>query len=62
MTSVEAGRFLPVGVDRGPLWRRSAFRSAMDGWRDFVLRESFHVLRAVGGSPGRICGTDRGFA
>jgi len=25
---------------RGPLWRRSAFRSAMGGWRDFVLRGS----------------------
>jgi len=26
---------------RGPLWRRSAFRSAMSGWRDFVLRGCF---------------------
>jgi len=26
---------------RGPLWRRSAFRSAMSGWRDFALRGCF---------------------
>ena len=42
MTSVpdrtaNAGRSLI----RGPLWRRSAFRSAMGGWRAFVLRERF---------------------
>jgi len=28
-------------LNRGPLWRRSAFRSAMSGWRDFALREGF---------------------
>jgi len=26
-------------LHRGPLWRRSAFRSAMGGWRDFALRD-----------------------
>jgi len=34
---------------RGPLWRRSAFRSAMGGWRDFVLRGCFF---AQGGPNG----------
>jgi hypothetical protein len=48
MTSVQASRFIPVGVNRGPLWRRSAFRSAMNGWRDFVLRELFCAMRTVG--------------
>src|SRR6478736_8530521 len=42
MTSVpdrtaNAGRSLI----RGPLWRRSAIRSATSGWRAFVLRERF---------------------
>jgi len=32
----------------GPLWRRSAFRSAMSGWRDFVLREGFSLRDAAG--------------
>jgi len=34
---------------RGPLWCRSAFRSAMNGWRDFVLRGCFS---AQGGPNG----------
>jgi len=42
---------------RGPLWRRSAFRSAMSGWRDFVLRGCFS--REAGRTerlvPRRIC-------
>jgi hypothetical protein len=37
MTSVQAEQLLLDGHDRGPLWRRSAFRSAMNGWRDFAL-------------------------
>jgi hypothetical protein len=38
MTSVQAGQQPLTGDDRGPLWRRSAFRSATSGWRDFALR------------------------
>ena len=33
---------------RGPLWRRSAFRSGMSGWRAFALRERFHAWRPDG--------------
>ena len=39
-----------TGYDCGPLWRRSAFRSAMGGWRDFALRGLF----ARGDRAGRI--------
>jgi len=28
-------------LTRGPLWRRSAFCSAMSSWRDFALRGRF---------------------
>jgi hypothetical protein len=56
MTSVDVGRFIPAGFDRGPLWRRSASRSAMNGWRDFVLRGSFsRGASEWGGSSERIC-------
>jgi hypothetical protein len=48
MTSVQASRLTLIGRNRGPLWRRSAFRSAMNGWRDFVLRELFCAMRTVG--------------
>jgi hypothetical protein len=27
-----------IGRESGPLWRRSAFRSATSGWRNFALR------------------------
>src|ERR1700730_234767 len=41
-------------LGRGPLWRRSASRSAMSGWRDFALRGPFRVKRPIGaGSPGQ---------
>src|SRR3954470_5119125 len=51
------------GHDRGPLWRRSAFRSATSGWRDFVLRGFIRARRADGtGGPERICGANDGFA
>src|SRR3954447_1324031 len=36
---------------RGPLWRRSAFRSVMGGWRDFALRDDFRVMWPVGRVP-----------
>jgi hypothetical protein len=48
MTSVQAEQLLLNGRDRGPLWRTSAFRSAMNGWRDFALREDIRAVRAVG--------------
>src|ERR1700681_3673403 len=54
---------MPVGLDRGPLWRRSAFRSAMSGWRDFALRGPFRTMRPDGtGSPDKNCGADTGSA
>jgi hypothetical protein len=48
MTSVQAGRQLLTGDDRGPLWRRSAFRSATSGWRDFALRGFIRAMRPMG--------------
>src|SRR3569623_2720385 len=44
----EAARRQPGGKDRGPLWRTSAFRSAMNGWRDFALRDWVRAVRRAG--------------
>src|SRR3954465_15161791 len=63
MISIQAGQRLLTGDDRGPLWRRSAFRSATSGWRDFVLR-GLNSRNAADetGCLERICGADAGFA
>ena len=45
---VQAGQQSLTGSDRGPLWRRSAFRSATSGWRDFVLRGFISARRPMG--------------
>jgi small subunit ribosomal protein S12 len=47
MTSVAEQHTL-IGYIRGPLWRRSAFRSAMSSWRDFALRGSIRAKRPDG--------------
>jgi hypothetical protein len=60
MTSVQAGQQPLTGDDRGPLWRRSAFRSATSGWRDFALRGLNSRDAADGtGGPERICEADQ---
>jgi len=63
MTSVPTEQLTLVSYDCGPLWRRSAFRSAMSSWRDFALRGCFRAMRPDGtGSPDKICGADTGSA
>jgi hypothetical protein len=44
---------------RGPLWRRSAFRSAKSGWRDFALRGRRRELGQV--APNEFAKADLGF-
>jgi hypothetical protein len=54
-----------IGLIRGPLWRRSAFRSAMGGWRDFALRNRLRKTGPAGRvTPGitGFCGADAGSA
>ncbi|WP_181418960.1 hypothetical protein [Rhodopseudomonas faecalis] len=48
MTSVETILREQGGQDRGPLWRRSAFRPAMAGRRYFALRGFLRVVRLMG--------------
>ena len=48
MTSVPTEQLTLSGYDCGPLWRRSAFRSAMSSWRDFALRGFIRALRPMG--------------